>query len=301
MGNIVDLPATLIHSAGKPTHHKIGSQSERKTPMAHIIVFGNEKGGSGKSTTAMHVLTALLRVGYKVGVLDLDLRQQTLNRYIENREEYVRKTGVALPVPERGVMQSPEDLAMPDGDEARLVAFQKAILKLDEGNDFIVVDCAGSHSALAELAHAMADTLVTPMNDSFVDFDLLARIDPETNNVTGPSVYSEMVWEARKARAETGARPIEWVVTRNRVGAQNMHNKRKVGAALKDLSRRIGFRIAPGFSDRVVFRELFPHGLTLLDIKDVGGGSLNISNVAARQEVRDLVTSLDLPGVEGGF
>ena len=269
--------------------------------MAYIIVFGNEKGGSGKSTTAMHVLTALLRCGFKVGALDLDLRQQTLNRYIENRAEYVRKNDVALPMPEKGIMQSAEEMGMADNDEAKLAAFQQAILQLDEGNDFIIVDCAGSYSALAELAHAMADTLVTPMNDSFIDFDLLARIDPETNAVTGPSVYSEMVWEARKARAETGARPIEWVVTRNRVGAQNMVNKRKVGAALKDLSRRIGFRIAPGFSDRVVFRELFPHGLTLLDIKDVGGGSLNISNVAARQEVRDLLAELQLPGVEVTF
>lgn len=269
--------------------------------MAYIIVFGNEKGGSGKSTTAMHVLTALLRCGFRVGALDLDLRQQTLNRYIENRQTYVESHGTPLPLPTRGIMRKPEELGLQDGDEARLVAFQQAILQLDEEVDFIVVDCAGSHSALAELAHAMADTLVTPMNDSFIDFDLLARIDPETNAVTGPSVYSEMVWEARKARAETGARPIEWVVTRNRVGAQNMHNKRKVGAALKDLSRRIGFRLAPGLSDRVVFRELFPHGLTLLDIKDVGGGSLNISNVAARQEVRDLVSALELPGVEVNF
>ncbi|MCP5087359.1 MAG: AAA family ATPase [Rhodobacteraceae bacterium] len=269
--------------------------------MAYIIVFGNEKGGSGKSTTAMHVLTALLRCGFKVGALDLDLRQQTLNRYIENRAEYISKNGTPLPMPQRGVMKSAAELSLPEGDDAKLQAFQKAILGLDESCDFIIVDCAGSHSQLAELAHAMADTLVTPMNDSFVDFDLLAHIDPESNLVTGPSVYSEMVWDARKARAETGARPIEWVVTRNRVGAQNMHNKRKVGAALKDLSRRIGFRIAPGLSDRVVFRELFPHGLTLLDIKDVGGGSLNISNVAARQEVRDLVAELQLPGVEVTF
>ncbi len=269
--------------------------------MAYIIVFGNEKGGSGKSTTAMHVLTALLRNGYKVGALDLDLRQQTLNRYIENRREYVRKHDIPLPLPTQGVMKSASELGMEDGEEAKLQAFQQAILELDEGNDFIIIDCAGAHSQLAELAHAMADTLVTPMNDSFIDFDLLAHIDPETNQVTGPSVYSEMVWDARKARAETGAKPIEWIVTRNRVGAQNMHNKRKVGAALKDLARRIGFRIAPGFSDRVIFRELFPHGLTLLDIKDVGGGSLNISNVAARQEVRDLVAELNLPGVKVNF
>ena len=174
--------------------------------MAYIIVFGNEKGGSGKSTTAMHVLTALLRSGFKVGALDLDLRQQSLNRYIENRAEYIAKNGTPLPMPQVGKMKSAADPGFENTDEAKLAAFQQAILQLDEANDFIVVDCAGAHSQLAELAHAMADTLVTLMNDSFVDFDLLAHIDPETNLVTGPSVYSEMVWDARKARAETGAR-----------------------------------------------------------------------------------------------
>jgi chromosome partitioning protein len=269
--------------------------------MAYIIVFGNEKGGSGKSTTAMHVMSALLRSGFAVGALDLDVRQRTLQRYVENRQEYIDRHNVALPMPEIINLKTPAEMGLEPGNEATVKSFQAALLQLDEKNDFIVIDCAGAHSHLAELAHAMADTLVTPMNDSFIDFDLLARIDPEKGRVVGPSVYSEMVWDARKARAETGARPMEWVVVRNRVGAQNMINKRKVGAALKDLARRIGFRIAPGFSDRVVFREMFPLGLTLLDMKDVGGGKMNISNVAARQEVRDLITELKLPGVEVNF
>lgn len=139
------------------------------------------------------------------------------------------------------------------------------------------------------------------MNDSFVDFDLLARINPETDAVIGPSIYSEMVWGARKARAESGSKPIDWIVTRNRIGAQNMVNKRKVGSALNDLSRRIGFRLIPGFSDRVIFRELFMQGLTLLDLKDAGAQKLNISNIAARQEMRDLVASLKLPNVAVNF
>ena len=90
-------------------------------------------------------------------------------------------------------------------------------------------------------------------------------------------------------------------VVRNRLGAQQMHNKKKVGEALDQLSRRIGFRVAPGFSERVVFRELFPRGLTLLDLKDVGVESLNMSNIAARQELRDLMKELNLPGVTVDF
>lgn len=269
--------------------------------MAHILVFGNEKGGTGKSTTAMHITTALARMGHKVGVMDLDLRQRSLGRYLENRATFVAKSGVALPMATYVPLNPASHYDLPEGEEALLKAFQDAMLPLDEQVDFLVIDCPGAHTYLSQLAHAMADTLITPMNDSFVDFDLLARINPETETVSGPSIYSEMVWGARKARAESGSKPIDWIVTRNRMGAQNMVNKRKVGAALSDLARRIGFRLIPGFSDRVIFRELFPKGLTLLDLKEVGAQKMNISNIAARQELRDLVSDLKLPNVKVDF
>jgi chromosome partitioning protein len=136
------------------------------------------------------------------------------------------------------------------------------------------------------------------MNDSFVDFDLLAHVDAETGKVKGPSIYSEMVWNARQLRAQAGLKPIDWIVLRNRLGAQQMINKKKVGTALEDLSRRIGFRVVPGFSERVIFRELFPRGLTVMDLKDTGVDQLNLSNIGARQEVRDLIRELRLPAIE---
>ncbi len=113
--------------------------------------------------------------------------------------------------------------------------------------------------------------------------------------VIGPSVYSEMVWSARQLRAQAGLASIDWIVLRNRVGTQRMVNKEKMEHVLKLLSKRIGFRIAPGFSEQVIFRELFPRGLTLLDLKEVGVKQLNISNIAARQELRDLMKALKLP------
>ena len=151
------------------------------------------------------------------------------------------------------------------------------------------------------MAHSLADTLITPLNDSFVDFDLLAHIDNDGERILGPSVYSEMVWNARQLRAQAGLKPIDWVVLRNRLGAQQMVNKAKMEKAINKLSKRIGFRVAPGFNERVIFRELFPRGLTLLDLKDIGVQQLNISNVAARQELRDLIKALDLPGVDVTF
>ena len=269
--------------------------------MAHIIVVGNEKGGSGKSTTCMHVATALARSGFRVGALDLDLRQRTFGRYVENRLAFSEKSGLALPTPDMRELPEVENTALQPGENAYDHRLSAAVADLDAVSDFIVIDCPGSHTRLSQLAHSLADTLITPMNDSFIDFDLLARIDPETNKIKGPSIYSEMVWQARQLRAQAGLKPIDWIVLRNRLGAQAMHNKKKVGAALEDLSRRIGFRVAPGFAERVIFRELFPRGLTVLDLRDTGVDVLNLSNVAARQEVRDLMKALKLPGVEVSF
>ena len=270
--------------------------------MAHIIVVGNEKGGSGKSTTCMHVATALARMGHRVGALDLDLRQKSFGRYIENRRAYLARTGLTLrharlPRPARS-RRARRWRPNENPFDQRLSA---AIAELEPVSDFIMIDCPGSHTRLSQVAHSLADTLITPLNDSFIDFDLLARVDPETGEVKGPSIYSEMVWSARQLRAQAGLKPIDWIVLRNRLGAQQMHNKKKVGAALEDLSKRIGFRVAPGFSERVIFRELFPRGLTLLDLKDTGVDQLNISNIAARQEVRDLMNELRLPGVTVNF
>jgi len=265
--------------------------------MAHIIVVGNEKGGSGKSTTCMHVATALARMGHRVGALDLDLRQRSFGRYVENRAAYAARSGISLPMPEMRELPEIDRAGLGPNENPYDQRLSAAVAGLEVEADFIVIDCPGSHTRLSQLAHSLADTLITPLNDSFIDFDLLARTDPETGKITGPSIYAEMVWQARQLRAQAGLRPIDWIVLRNRLGAQQMHNKKKVGAALADLSRRIGFRVAPGFSERVIFRELFPRGLTLLDLRDAGVEALNISNIAARQEVRDLMHALALPGV----
>ncbi|MFN3281501.1 MAG: division plane positioning ATPase MipZ [Tabrizicola sp.] len=269
--------------------------------MARIIVVGNEKGGSGKSTTCMHVATALSRLGQKVGALDLDLRQRSFGRYIENRRAYMAKAGLNLPTPDYRDLPEVDPATVGEGENAQDLRLSRAIEAMHAEMDYIVIDCPGSHTRLSQVAHTLADTLITPLNDSFVDFDLLARVDPVTGRIKGPSIYSEMVWSARQMRAQAGLQPIDWIVVRNRLGTQAMHNKRKVGAALEELSRRIGFRVLNGFSERVIFRELFPRGLTLLDLKDTGVDQLNLSNIAARQELRDLMTGLRLPSLAVGF
>ncbi|KJZ24810.1 ATPases involved in chromosome partitioning [Tritonibacter mobilis] len=266
--------------------------------MAHIIVVGNEKGGAGKSTVSMHVATTLARMGYKVAGLDLDLRQRSLGRYLENRLGFIAASNLDLPMVSLHELPEIDADTLQPGENIYDLRLSAAISELEPEYDFILIDCPGSHTRLSQVAHSLADTLITPLNDSFVDFDLLAHTDEKGEKIKGPSVYSEMVWNARQLRAQAGLPPIDWIVIRNRVGTQRMVNKEKMERAINMLSKRIGFRVAPGFSERVIFRELFPRGLTLLDLKDVGVKQLNISNIAARQELRDMMKALELPEVE---
>tara|TARA_R110002094_G_scaffold47060_10_gene58708 strand:+ start:39 stop:896 length:858 start_codon:yes stop_codon:yes gene_type:complete len=284
-----------------PNNNLHKSQEAEGQLMAHIIVVGNEKGGAGKSTVSMHLATALARMGKSISVLDLDLRQRTLGRYIENRTSFLKKAGLDLPSPTLCMLPEVAAEDLRPGENVYDHRLSVAVASMEQENDFILIDCPGSHTRLSQVAHSLADTLVTPLNDSFVDFDLLAHTDSTGEKITGPSVYSEMVWSARQLRAKAGLQPIDWVVVRNRMGAQRMVNKEKMERAIQNLSKRIGFRIAPGFNERVIFRELFPRGLTLLDLKDIGVKQLNISNVAARQELRDLIKALKLPGVTADF
>lgn len=270
--------------------------------QAHVIVVGNQKGGAGKSTVAMHVIVALMRMGRRTGVLDLDIRQRSLTRYIENRGRWIAGRGAKLASPQIFELQESRDRSLDIAEAEEEAALRTALRRLSETCDFVVIDSPGGDAFIARLAHSWADTLITPLNDSFIDFDLLGAIDPDCADIVRPSTYSEMVWESRKKKALAARTPIDWVVLRNRTSASRIEakNKQKVGEALKTLSGRIGFRLAPGLSERVIYRELFPQGLTLLDL-DAGEGEseMRMTHLAARQELRDLFITLKLPGLEG--
>ena len=214
---------------------------------AQVIVLGNEKGGSGKSTAAMHVIVGLLRDGYRVGAIDLDARQATLSGYLAAREAFSAAKGIALPVPEYAAVHRSERDSRADAEAEEREKFAHALAGLSKSCDIVVIDCPGSDTYLSRLGHAHADTLVTPINDSFVDFAMLAKVDPDRHDIVQPSIYSEMVWEARKRRFSRDRGRIDWIVMRNRLGASEARNKRDVGATLDALAKRIGFRTVRGF------------------------------------------------------
>jgi chromosome partitioning protein len=269
---------------------------------AHVVVLGNEKGGSGKSTTALHIAVALLKAGQRVATIDLDSRQQSFTHYIENRRDWAERARVELELPTHYCVKRAEGPSLEANETEEFNNFSAAIGAIERNFDVVVIDTPGADTYLMRLAHSMADTLVTPLNDSFLDFDVLATLDPMNFAVTGESHYAEMVREARRQRRLVDGQLTDWIVVRNRLSSLGSRNKRLVGEGLAELSKRMGFRSVDGFAERVVYREFFPRGLTALDDLDeaVLGTKPSLSHVTAREEVIGLLNMLHLPLSENG-
>jgi chromosome partitioning protein len=248
----------------------------------HFIVFANEKGGTGKSTTAVHSAVALAAAGRRVAAIDLDTRQRTLGRYLDNRVATMKRIGEALPMPVYETF-----------DAAKEEDLDVQLDRLAADAEIVVIDTPGRDDTHSRKAMLRADTLVTPINDSFVDLDLIGEVDAETYRVRRPSFYAELVWNSRTQRAKTHGASVDWVLLRNRLQHIEARNMRRVGAALDELSRRVGFRVIPGLGERVIYRELFPKGLTLLDLAQIG--DVGLSHIAARQELREMIAGFGLP------
>jgi chromosome partitioning protein len=276
--------------------------SPAQSGSAHVVVLGNEKGGSGKSTIALHIAVALLKAGQRVATIDLDCRQQSFTRYVENRRAWAGRTGLALELPHHFRIDLGNSMQIADNETAEFAQFSAAVSEAERSFDFIVIDTPGTDSYLMRLAHAMADTLVTPVNDSFMDLDVLGTIEPEAYVVTGESHYAEMVRDVRRRRRQLDGASTDWIVVRNRLSMHGSRNKQLVADSLNELSFRFGFRSIDGLAERAVYREFFPRGLTALDDLDRAtlGTRPNPAHMAARKEVTGLLSQLKLPLDERG-
>jgi chromosome partitioning protein len=268
---------------------------KRSGGSPHVIVIGNHKGGCGKSTVSMHLIVSLLKEKRRVASFALDLTQQTLTRYIENRGEWARLHGVTLEVPDHYTVAEPSVTA-PHPDATEATVFTSTLAALPPDYDFVVIDTPSGENHLSLLAHALADTLITPINDSFVDLDVIGTMAPSSEFKPRRSRYSEMVATAGERRSLVSSRPTDWVVVRNRVPRLMSRNQRQVAEMLGVMAPELGFRTARGLSDRVIYREFFPVGLTAFDPLDENRLGLkgNLAHVMARSEVRDLMQDLGL-------
>ncbi len=252
---------------------------------AHIIIIGNEKGGAGKTTTSMHLITSLLHLGFKVTSMDVDCRQKSLSRYLENRAEYAKKKGLSLYLPKHFPIDENES----QGKLNELIQNER------NHCDFLVIDTPGSNTELSSFVHSMADTIITPINDSFLDLDVIAQIEADSLKILRPSFYAQAIWEQKMEKAKRNRGEINWLVIRNRVSSVDAKNKQKMFDVLKRLSARLGFKVEMGFNERVIYRELFLQGLTLLDVKPgITDITLNLSHITAKQELNNLLRNLNI-------
>ena len=257
----------------------------------YIIVLGNEKGGTGKSTLSMHIIVSLLKQGYKVGSVDVDARQGTLSRYIQNRKKNLEKyEDKKLPMPHHiDLHQSKRENLKEAHQEDEENFFQ--VIEALKDNDYIIVDTPGNDTYLSRVAHSYASTLITPINDSFIDLDMLVRVQGEEAKDIKPSLYSQTVWEQKMKKAKRNGGTIDWIVIRNRLSNLHSSNNADIEKILKSLAPRIGFRLISGFTERVIFKELFLQGVTLLDLIEVGL-QMRLSHIAARNELAALMQAI---------
>jgi chromosome partitioning protein len=250
----------------------------------------------------MHLTVALMNFGQRVATVDLDSRQKTFTHYVENRSAWSKRCGGGLKVPAHFCVSPGATRGLDENEAIEFARFADAVANVERTYDFLIIDTPGADNHLTRLAHSMADTLVTPLNDSFVDFDVLGSIDPATYAVTGISHYAHMVREARLQRRMVDGARMDWVVMRNRLSALGSGNKERISQGLLELANRIGFRIAEGLAERVVYREFFPRGLTAFDDLDERtlGARPSMAHVAARQEVTSLIELMKLPLDERG-
>jgi chromosome partitioning protein len=273
----------------------------------HIVVMGNHKGGSGKSTFAMHIIIALLKAGKRVASFDLDIDQRTITRYIENRREWARENKLELELPDLCPVTEERPASNDWNNSVDLTRFMSQLKKIEDGHqhDFIVIDTPGGAQHVSLIAHGMADTLITPINDSLLDLDVLVAIRP-TDLEPQPSTYAKTVSRALEARRAVCGRTTDWIVVRNRLETLPSRNQHQIEEVLEAVRRRLGFRTARGLSERPIYREFFAAGLTAFDPLDGAvPGRPNPSSLLARLEVRDLIQDVGLvekhAGVEASF
>ena len=260
------------------------------TKKAHIIVVSNEKGGTGKSTISMHLAIKLLQEGFSVATVDMDGRQGTLSRYIENRQSFCEKNRLSLPMPAHFKFEPQENYSLIPADRGRVC---HEISKLITNYDALIIDTPGNKNYLFGEAHKFADTLITPISDSLIDLNVLSEIDFEAGRVGKPGHYASYIWDVKKYLASQGKAYLNWIVTGNKISALNSRNKNIVFDYLEKLSKLYGFRICPGLKDRVIYKELFLEGLTVLDMQNNDlKRRMSVSHIAAKREIRALAESI---------
>lgn len=266
---------------GEHPHRVVADVARRPHHFEQVITVANEKGGAGKSTLAAHIAVSLASAGYRVLAIDLDRRQRSLSRFFASRDATARRLGVGLPMVRHLVLNQTSGAML----------FQE-IARAGPDCQVVVIDAPGADSPIVRRAIAMADKLVTPVNLSFVDLDLLAHLNPVTQDYVSPGCFAEAVQGLAETRAEMGLAATDWIVVPNRIRSGSDKARESCFAALRRLTTQVGFRLGTGLGERAAFRELQLLGLTQLDLHHIP--DLPRAHSVARKEILRLHSELQL-------
>lgn len=272
---------SIGHSDGEHPSVVLADICRRPEINAQIIVFANEKGGVGKSTLAFHTSIALARSGHKVLAIDLDRRQQSFSRALENRAATSRSLGIDLP--------SPQTLMLEHQTGAMLM---QEIARVGTGRTTIIIDVAGHDSPIARRAIAMADKIITPVNPTFIDLDSVAHFNAATMRFAKLGRFAETVEQLQTERHERGLPKTDWMLVKNRVRKAEKLQLKRFDQALDQLPAHLGVRLLSGLTERVAYRELFMFGLTHADCNDLPGmAHMGVSNT---DEITRFIGEIDV-------
>ena len=250
----------MIEHDGEHPSVVMADITRRPAIRAKVITFANEKGGVGKSTLAFHTAIHLARAGQKVLTIDLDRRQRSLDRALCNRAATARSLGVDLPMPRHIVLEHQSGAML-----------AQEISRAGSDCDIVVIDAPGHDSPIARRAIALAETLVTPVNPTFIDIDSVAHFSAASLAFVKPGSFAQTVSALRDARTEHGLPATDWLLVRNRVRQCEKRQLARFDRAIGQLPAKLGLRVLPGLTERVGYRELFLFGLTHADCRSLPG------------------------------
>lgn len=168
--------------------------------MGRTIVIANQKGGVGKTTTAINLSASLAEMGQKVLVIDIDPQGNTSSGLGVEKEE-VENTVYELLLGEAEVenciqkevfenldiISSNINLAAAEieliGIEEKEYILKKAVDKIREDYNFILVDCPPSLSMLTINAMCAADTVLVPIQCEYYALEGLSQLMNTVNLV----------------------------------------------------------------------------------------------------------------------